>query len=259
MKTLLSFLIAFTLTTTTAFAQNVARVMIEGQIIVPPGDEPDGIVVYNLASEKGTITARGGKFELAVALNDEILVQSLQYTPVTVRVDQGVLDSRRLSITLREGVTLLDEVVVSPYTLTGDVVADMKRVRIADDIDNVDEAEVVLEDRMYARYTPLTNIAMDDRTWKYGLNFVNIFKEIIGEQKKDSGVPVPADVELAQMYDNEFYKAYLNIEEENIGEFLGYVSENGLSKEMLETGNEFNLIKFLIIKSDEFKASHSQD
>ena len=59
-------------------AQNVKRVLVEGQIIV---DYPDleGVTVYNLSSNKGTITNEEGKFAISVTLNDKIEISALQF------------------------------------------------------------------------------------------------------------------------------------------------------------------------------------
>tara|TARA_R110002020_G_scaffold293535_5_gene509129 strand:- start:48541 stop:49317 length:777 start_codon:yes stop_codon:yes gene_type:complete len=254
MKLLYKVLFLF-LCTSVALAQNSARVMIEGQLIVPKGGDPEGIVIYNTTSEKGTITDRTGVFTLAVANQDEILVQSLQFTPVTVKVNRGILNSKKMTISLRETVTPLEEIVVSPYDLTGDIVADVNRVNVNEGAPNINFAAVNMLDGTYDSMSAPENVALDDATWKYGLNFVNIFKALYNKREKDSTTfEITAEDELAKMYDNVFFKQNLDIKEENIGDFLDYAANNGLNKEMLEQGNELNLIQFLLNKREAYKA-----
>ncbi|HBT08646.1 MAG TPA: hypothetical protein DEB18_03455, partial [Leeuwenhoekiella sp.] len=61
-----------------------------------------------------------------------------------------------------------------------------------------------------------------------------------------------AEEELAEMYSNTFFQNNLDIKKENIGLYMDYVAANGLTKEMLEQGNELALIQFLLEKRDAF-------
>jgi len=233
-----------------AFAQNIARVMIDGQIIVPAGDDVAGIVIYNKTSERGTITSEEGTFDIAVARNDEVVIQSVQFAPITAIIDQGIINSKQMNVTLRETVNELDEIIVRPNELTGDIVADVNRVRTIDPVP-FDGSDIRMEDTQYDRYSAAENVAIDDQRWRYGLNFVNIFKAVF--KKSDDGtVQETAEEELAEMYSNTFFQNNLDIKKENIGLYMDYVAANGLTKEMLEQGNELALIQFLLEKRDAF-------
>jgi hypothetical protein len=59
---------------------------------------------------------------------------------------------------------------------------------------------------------------------------------------------------VRKMYKDSFFKENLDIDEENINEFIFYVEDKGLTKNMLQKGNELDLIEFLIKRSEEFKA-----
>jgi len=251
-----TLLILLIFVTISAIGQQLARVMVGGQIIVPVGDDPGGIVVYNNSAQRGTVTSESGTFDIAVARNDELVIQSLQFAPITVIVDAGIVSSGRISITLRETVNVLDEIIVRPYDLTGDIVADVNRVRTIDPVPFTG-GQIKAEDNAPDRYTTPENIAIDDMRWRYGLNFINIFKAIF--DKKDEPIERSAEQELAAMYSNEFFQQNLDIKRENINDFMDYVSENGLTKPMLEQGNELALIQFLLQKRDAFKASISEN
>ena len=238
---------------TVSQGQQLARVMVDGQIIVPAGDDPGGIVVYNNTSQRGTVTSEAGTFDIAVARNDELVIQSLQFAPITAIVDAGIVNSRQISITLRETVNILEEIIVRPYDLTGDIVADVNRVQTIDPVPFTG-GQIRAEENAPDRYTAPENIALDDMRWRYGLNFINIFKAIF-DKKDDQKMETSAEDELTAMYSNEFFQQNLDIEREHIGAFMDYVAENGLTKPMLEQGNELALIQFLLQKRDAFKAS----
>jgi len=244
----------------TVTSQKLARVMVDGQIIVPSGDGPGGIVVYNITAQRGTITSKEGTFDIAVARNDELVIQSLQFAPITVLVDQGIVNSKQINITLRETVNELSEIIVTPYDLTGDIVADVNRVQTIDDQVSLTATQLSAEDNKPDRYSEVDNVALDDQRWRYGLNFVNIFKAIFDKKDNTEGdLNETAEDELAVMYSNEFFQKNLNIEKGKIGLYMDYVAANGLNKEMLEQGNELNLIQFLINKREEFKAIQSEN
>ncbi|WP_125411795.1 hypothetical protein [Leeuwenhoekiella sp. MAR_2009_132] len=249
---LYTLLFLLIMSSTAAISQKIARVMVAGQVIVPMGDDPSGIVIYNKTSLRGTITSLEGTFDLAVAQNDEVVIQSLQFAPVTVLVDKGIVNSKQINITLRETITVLDEIVVTPYDLTGDIVADVNRVRVIEPVPFTGD-DIRIEDSQYDQYSPAENVALDNQRWRYGLNFVNIFKAVFDINKNDDDIQKSAEDELAQMYSNQFFQENLNIKKEAIGAYMDYVAENGLSKEMLENGNELNLIQFLIEKRDDFE------
>ncbi|MEH6406074.1 MAG: carboxypeptidase-like regulatory domain-containing protein, partial [Leeuwenhoekiella sp.] len=226
-----SFLLIFffLLTGTVALSQNSARNMIEGQLIAPKGGDPEGIVIYNTSSERGTITDIRGVFSLAVAKNDEVLVQSVQYSPVTVMVTSSIMQSKKMTITLRESVNTLDEIVVTPYDLTGNIVADVNIVNVQSGVQPVNFGAIRLEDGQYDELSAVDNVAMDNETWKYGLNFVNVFKALFSKRKADkTEFTSTAQDELSQLYDNAFFKQNLDIKEEDIGDFIDYTANNGL-------------------------------
>ena len=74
MKYISTFLMIL-FTVALAHSQQLARVMVDGQIIVPVGDDPGGIVIYNNSSNRGTVTSESGTFDIAVARNDELVIQ----------------------------------------------------------------------------------------------------------------------------------------------------------------------------------------
>lgn len=258
MKLFYTFILIFSFTQFYAQSFN-NRMLIEGQVNVPPGDDSEGIVVFNESSSSGTITNRNGVFFLNVRQGDKILVQSIQFTPFKLTVDRGMIQNERIIVTLRESFNKLDEIVVTPTNLTGNIEVDVNRV-IVSNAASVDVPPVGLRRSVIDDASPVENAALDRDDWKYGLDFVNIFKALF--DKRDSTnheFEKTAQDELSQMYSNTFFKKNLDIEENNIGGFMDYVAANGLEKKMLTKGNELNLIQFLLQKRDIFKQQINQN
>ncbi|MDH7445045.1 carboxypeptidase-like regulatory domain-containing protein [Aquimarina sp. 2201CG14-23] len=244
-----------------SFAQITSRVMIDGRISAPLGDNVEGVVVYNLTTKKGTITDKAGDFRISVGINDKVEVIGMQYQKIVVLVDKGVLDNRRLNIFLNESVNLLDEVIVTPYDLLGNVTVDVKKINVSES--GISEVAKLTSSRINDtdydwtadELSELENkVFLEDRMI-YGLNFVNLFKEVF-QNKDQTGkkkVPADIDVKVRKMYDDEFFKTNLALEMSQINDFIFFAEDNGLDNTYLEEGNELNLIEFLVSQSKVYK------
>ncbi|HSP11179.1 MAG TPA: carboxypeptidase-like regulatory domain-containing protein [Salegentibacter sp.] len=236
------------------------RVMVNGKIIVPEGDNPEGMTVYNETSQRGTITNTSGEFRISVAENDSISFSALQFQKFTVVVDQGVIDSGELNVFISESVTELPEVVVLPHDLSGNVNVDVARIQVSDpDFPRYSAADL---ERMNVLTEPdsLTGpgkneaMAASKTRLIHGLNFVNIFKVLVGEKDGNNQIgQQEKDEYVRQLYSDEFFQENLYIEKENINDFIFYASDNGLTSQMMQEGNELDLIEFLIAKSKDYK------
>src|SRR5690606_27781413 len=110
------------------FAQNIKRMKISGKIHVPKGDDSEGINVYNVSSQTGTIPNAAGMFEIEVAENDCVEITALQYQSFTVVIDKGIVEQRRMNIFTNPAINQLDEVVIRPYALSGNINVDVKKI-----------------------------------------------------------------------------------------------------------------------------------
>ncbi|MGY3794974.1 carboxypeptidase-like regulatory domain-containing protein [uncultured Aquimarina sp.] len=260
MKKKLSLLFIF-LIINSSIAQITSRVMIDGRISAPIGDDVEGVVVYNLTSKKGTITDKDGNFKISAGINDKLEVIAMQYQKFVVWINKGVLDNRRLNIFLNESVNLLEEVIVKPYDLLGNVSLDLKKIDVTES--GVDEVAKLTSSRINDTdfdWTPDELSELDNKVFLedrmiYGLNFVNLFKEVFqNKDKKENKVPDDIDVQVRKMYNNEFFKTNLALEMDQINDFIFFAEENGLNTNYLEEGNELNLIEFLVSQSKMYKS-----
>jgi len=243
-----------------SFAQITSRVMIDGRISAPLGDDVEGVVVYNLTTKKGTITDQGGDFRISVGVNDKIEVIAMQYQKFVVMVNKGVLDNRRLNIFLNESVNLLEEVIVTPYDLLGNVSIDVKKINISES--GIEEVATLTSERINDtdyewtadELSELENkVFLEDRMI-YGLNFVNLFKVVFqDEERAENKESTDIDDKVRKMYNDEFFKTNLALEMDQINDFIFFAEDNGLNTSYLEDGNELNLIEFLVSQSKVYK------
>ena len=87
--------------------------------------------VINLNQVIGVISDKKGKFEIAAKINDTLYLSYLGYKPIKVRVTNDLLKFENFKIQLTELAYALEEVIVSPYKLTGYLEIDAKNIPIS--------------------------------------------------------------------------------------------------------------------------------
>ena len=106
-------LLLFIIVSPAILAQEIDRVKVSGKLHVPKGEDAEGISVYNISAQNGTITNADGTFEIAIAENDRVQITALQYQAFTVVIDKGVVDRKIMNIFLNPAVNQLEEVAFS--------------------------------------------------------------------------------------------------------------------------------------------------
>ncbi|SHJ58241.1 carboxypeptidase-like regulatory domain-containing protein [Aquimarina spongiae] len=242
---------------TQSIAQITSRVMIEGKISAPIGDDVEGVVIYNRSSNKGTITNQKGEFKINAGINDKIEIVAMQYQHFLVLIDKGVVDSKRLNVFLNESVNQLEEVVVTPYDLLGNVSVDVKKIGFSESgIGEVSkETSTRINDTDYDfrpdEVSALENkVFLEDRMIN-GLNFVNLFKLVYNDKdnSKNKKKPKDIDVKMRDMYNDDFFRNFLALEMDQINDFIFFAEDNGLDNAYFETGKELDLLQFLVYQS----------
>lgn len=248
------------------------RIKVKGDLIFPEGETAEGVLIFNLNSKTGTITRSNGKFSLLVTEGDSIRVSPREYQEFLVLVNKEVIESGEMNIYLNQVVNFLPEVVVRPFGLSGNVTVDVAKMPILDLPDDFSASEnpgiVFNENPEPDYYSPPVNtaVAFSESRLVNGLNFVNIFKELLITGKKEEiqdpygGIAISdVDQKVRAMYNDEFFQQNLGIEFQNINEFIYFADDNGLEEEMLKAGNELDLIQFLVDQSKRYKKRKARE
>ncbi len=102
---------------------------LEGQVYSDDGDVA-ATHVLNTTTDRATITDSDGFFAISVRLNDTLVFSAVQYKRKKIVVTLNLLESKLVLIPLEEALTELDEVVVTPYNLSGDISRDLSNLDI---------------------------------------------------------------------------------------------------------------------------------
>ena len=108
----LLFLIVL-LTTVTSFSQDDDRRPLMGSVIYMNVAVPNENVI-NSTSEKATITNDQGNFKINVKVGDQLVFTAVNYNIKVVTITEEILANNRLVVEVKEKVTELDEVVITP-------------------------------------------------------------------------------------------------------------------------------------------------
>lgn len=262
-------LFVFLLTTPVIFAQEIKRVEVFGKIHVPAGDDAEGISVYNISSQKGVISKADGSFEIEVAPNDRLQIFALQYQTFTVVIDNGIIETKKLNVYVNPTITQLDEVIVRPYDLSGNIRADIAKIPAYTVDTEWDLSYKAMEfeygferDELSPIQGNVAEEALNSRFLQHGLNIVNIMGGVAQllfpkgakiDIARDQRQIAEVSNDMQQRFSREFIQDNFDIPKENAFDFLFYAQENGLENRLLKPENEIQLMDFLHKRSAEYK------
>ncbi|PHS65858.1 MAG: hypothetical protein COB12_06435 [Flavobacterium sp.] len=256
----------------TAFSQEVERIKISGKISASKGEDVEGINIYNKSSQLGTVTSAIGEFEILVSENDRLFFSSMQFQNFTVIIDQGILKSKSMHIMLNPVINQLDEVLIRPYDLSGNIIADVKRINVTSVSNEFDLSYKTMEFEYEFAPDAQTSVkgnkaekAFHNGQEQYGGDLIGLAGLLVSafvpinknKSKSRSKREVISEVDMVtNAVQHRFGIAYMtenfDIPEEKVNEFIYFVEDNGIDKELLRPENELLLIEFLSKQSEGF-------
>lgn len=242
------------------FSQQIERVVVQGVVTAPVGEDLEGISIYNSSSQRGTITNEKGEFSLEVGVNDRVLFSALQFQKFTVIVDEGIVSTRQMKVYVNPAVTTLDEIIVRPHDLTGNIRVDAGRINTTDLAVDLNLSWENMEfDFEFApdSSTEVENIATREVPTA-GLNVLGLVG-FLGEtlfKRRDTATQKLTAVEKAQLGDASYTAIYqrfaqdyfvdvLKIPQDQIVSFLYFAVDNGFTRDLIQENNELKLMDFL--------------
>ena len=249
-KTFLFLIFAFSLTF--IWSQTNQRIEING-IILSENNENGGISVFNVSSNKGTITNNKGEFVIKATINDHIEISALQFNSTVVIVDEGVVKGKIIKIYLVEKINQLDAVLLS-IGLSGNLSTDMKNVRkpsrFVIDIGDVGALEKI--DRSFYNALVYNDLNTDIHKGQLynALNVGEIFKMISKSEKKlTANNKIEQEIrslELEHVYSPAMIKNMFNVPGEQVYDFIDFLESREIDHELCKPENELKLMNYLL-------------
>lgn len=234
-------------------AQAQEPVIISGKV---SSNNPDleKIHIINLNLEKGVVTNAKGEFQIPVRENDSLYISSVQYQNKTTVITSKNIKERTVVIEIQDAVNELAEVVIDDIKLSGYLANDINKISIADV-----ERKNLLQDNLntfiekdrklnpYQKPSPVGSIPVG-----------KIAGMVIDKLSKNKDRPVDySPKELANksiaIVGREFFREDLELNENEICNFLYFCTEDTRFKRLVINNNAFVLIEYFETRIDDFK------
>ncbi len=243
-----------------SISQEITRITIQGKITAAKGEDVEGINIYNKSSEKGTVTSKEGVFQIRVAENDRVLISAMQFQSFIVIVDKGILKAGGMNIYLNTVINQLDEVIIRSYDISGNIVADVKRISIIHIDADWDLSYETLQfgydfapDSQSAISGNKAEEAYFNSSVPVGGNILGLAGLFFKKKKTEKQLITETDM-VTKAVQSRFGINYIsntfNIPEDKVNEFVYFVEENGIDKNLLRSENELQLFEFIQKQSE---------
>ena len=259
------------------FSQNVERITLKGKVVTDSLDV-ENITVFNISSNIGAVTDESGMFYIKAKENDTLFFQALSFTSKKYILTRKDFYVDELEIQLNIKINELNEIVVSPYTLTGDLEKDMKKIRVYIPFSSIDMKGVkYYEDDIYYESPKISTSPDHFASGGSSIDFKRISKGIgrllgIKGNPKKNVEAVIANRKLREVqsksfsehikerYSHHFFVSTLKITNEQISSFLAFAELSSFELvEILNPENELQLLEYLILKGNEFKKKFNEE
>ncbi len=245
-NSLLLFGIILLLFQANIFAQDIK--VLNGKIIDQDSLPVGGINIINLSRGSGTSSLDNGEFKITAEINDSIYFSSIQYENKTIKVTALMLaiDNK---VQLKERLNELDEVLIKDIDLTGHLANDEKNRELSVyeeyGIPFPKKPEPIISRQLrFMRGSfndPVSAIA-------YSINGKRKVMERAQELSNTQNLVAKA----YGMIPLNYYTEELNIPDSEIENFLYYLAEFDVFKELVRVKNIFGLMDFMKEHSEEF-------
>jgi hypothetical protein len=259
------------------FAQGIERKVLRGIVVVDSFDV-EAVTVRNISSNLNAITDVDGKFSIRARATDTLFFESQSFISQRYILSQKDFWKEELEIRLHVKITELDELIITPYTLSGNLNEDTKRIQVYGDGFALIDAKKIMHYEDDVRMGAPINTAMPNVFAPTGVNllglvvvgFVNLVgikenpkknSERVFEERRIKNLQSKSYSDhLYERFSHSFFVETLKIKTEDIPMFMSFSELNVYElSSILKPENELQLIEYLIQKAAEFKKQNQKE
>lgn len=243
----------------TVVAQTSEFKNLEGRVYSDDGDVA-ATHVFNLTTQRATITDSNGFFTIAVRVFDTLQFSAVQYKKKTIVVTLSIIESTLLSVPLEDALTELDEVTVTPYNLSGDLIKDLATLSL----DPIVTASTLGLPNAYVHIPTKAERELTAATANPIMGFDPLINAITGRSKM-----LKQRVERNKLYDRtervrDFftdieYQDGLRIPFDKIDDFLYYCEVDSRFQRIVDTHDQIKIWDYMRQKSILYRENNSLD
>lgn len=257
--------IVFIFITQVSFAQQLSRKVLQGQIIAD-SISVEGITITNKTTSRYSVSDNEGNFALYAREKDTLVFSSMNYTSRMLVLTGSDFKLKVMIIKLESHITELDEVIIDPNSLTGDLEKDNENIKVTQLKPDINKKDALAQEFEADGQTSVKNISMRgpghiETLYQPDLiKIVKLFGLFKGEKDKKiaftSTKIFPEAVR--EKLSEEFFRTTLKLKNDEIGLFLAFCENDPKATDLLYANKEFELIDFLIAKNIDFKKSQKE-
>jgi hypothetical protein len=210
--------------------------------------------VMNTSSNRATITDAEGRFSISTKLNDTILFSAVQYKRMSLVISRAMLESRSIIVPLEEFINELDEVVVRPYNLSGDLSRDMNSLNK----EKVYVASTLGLPNAYVKPITQAERKLNEATTGGGLVPLNpIINAISGRTKYLKKVLASQEkyartIRVREYYADSLFVKYLKIPENKIEDFMYFCEVDNAFSAVVDSHDKLKIWEYLKLRSSSY-------
>ncbi len=271
-------LILFLIVSQLMFAQHIERKVLNGKIVAD-SLEVENLTVYNITSNVGAVTNADGKFSIKARATDTLYIQGISYESKKYVLTHKDFWLEELEIRLKTNITELNEIEITPYTLTGIVEVDIKRIQVyGEGFTKIDARKVMHYEDDVRIGTPVntvmpTHFAPNGSNFNFlamGAGLVSLFvkdrnskkySERVFEERRQKDIQSkPFSDHIYERFAHNFFVETLKIKHKQIPLFLQYAEMPVKDLSLfLKPENEIQLIEYLTAKAKIFNSENQNE
>ena len=257
-KRILFFIL--TLVSFTIHAQSFFSKEVQGKVSSADGDVA-ATHVLNISTKKAAITDIDGFFTIAAALNDTLVFSAIQYKKKEIIVTTEILASKIIYVNLEPAVNELNEVVVMPYSLTGELSRDMNKMQV----EPVVTASTLGLPNAYVKKKTQSERKLNEATTGGGIVPLNpIINAITGRTKmlkeRINREETYARTERVRaFYNDSLFVTELKIPLLKIDDFMYFCEVDSTFSGLVDSHDQIKIWEFLSKKSKVYKENNDLD
>lgn len=239
----------------------VERSLLKGKIVAD-SLEVGNITVNNKTANVVTMTDANGNFRLMAQEKDTLIFSGVSFHSSFLVVSHSHMMDDDLTIRLKVKINALDEIIVRPYTITGNLETDTEKLKVKTIDLNLGAIDLSLPN---VQYSPVDNalkstMGVPGNAFN-GINFIQLGERL--EKLLFKSKPKPVKIEyitdkifsdaVKEKFSQKFFTENLKLQPEQIDLFLVFCDDGSPeSRALLNPKKEFELIDYLLKKSEEY-------
>ncbi|RKR06957.1 carboxypeptidase-like protein [Maribacter vaceletii] len=242
-----------------AEAQTPFSKEIEGKV-VSKNEDVAAVHVQNISTQRATITDLNGYFTIKATVNDTLVISAVQFKRKEIVVSTDMLQSSLLQIPLEDSLTQLDEVVVMPYNLSGDISKDLNTLKT----EEVVTASTLELPNAYVKPISKAERELFEATTGGGIPLNPIINGISGRTKMlKNRIKRNEKYERTQrvraFYADSLITSDLKIPEVKIADFMYFCEVDTTFSSVVDTHDHLKIWEFLRKKSIAYRKNNYLD